>query len=71
MYTLTFLVCNTITGMCYSAASGSVYLDKKTCEMDAVAIIDRNIELQKLGERAKEKAVFVCYNWGEQAWLKD
>lgn len=67
MYTLTFLVCNTITGFCYSAASGSIYLDETTCEMDAVAIIDRHLELQKLGEREPERAVFVCYNWGDKA----
>lgn len=67
MFTLIFAVCNTLSGECYSTTSGVLYKDKTSCEQNALEIIERVKEDQKLGLSPPEEAMYVCYNWGEPA----
>lgn len=67
MFTLTFLVCNTLSWECYAASSGTIHKDKISCEQEALTIIARNEEMQDNGERPPEKAIYVCYDWGQPA----
>lgn len=65
MLTLVFLVCNTLSGECYSATSGVVYKNEASCKQDGLAILDRNNKLQQEGKSPPEKAIYYCINWGE------
>lgn len=67
MLTLVFLVCSTTSNYCYSATSGVTYNNKEECTEGAVAIIDRNYEVQRQEGDLKEIAMFKCISWGEPA----
>lgn len=67
MLTLVFLVCSTTSNYCYSATSGVTYDNKEECTEGAVAIIDRNYEVQRQEGDLKEIAMFKCIPWGEPA----
>lgn len=67
MFTLLFLVCNTVTGECYSAASNTIYRSVNDCTADAIMVMERNYALQAEGKGPPERAIFACYNWGSEA----
>lgn len=67
MFTLIFAVCNTLSGQCYSTTSGIIYKDEVSCQQDALEIVDRVKEDQKLGLAPPEEAIYVCYDWGKEA----
>jgi len=67
MLTLIFLVCSTTSTFCYSATSGVTYNNEEECVESAVAIIDRNYEMQRQEGELKEVAMFKCIAWGEPA----
>lgn len=67
MVTLLFLVCNTMTGLCYPTTSGVIYDTEQECQESAVEIIARVQEEQRQGKAPPEQAVYICYNWGDPA----
>jgi hypothetical protein len=67
MVTLFFLVCNTMSGVCYPTTSGLIYDTDSECQQSALEIIARVQEGQSLGLSPPEQAVYVCYNWGDPA----
>lgn len=67
MITLIFLVCNPVSGTCYSATSQVVYPTEEVCQQDALAILERNYKLQEEGKMPPEQAIYRCINWGDPA----
>jgi hypothetical protein len=67
MITLFFLVCNTLSGECYATTSQVIYKTEQQCQQDALRIIESVKEGQKEGLYPPEKAIYVCYNWGDPA----
>jgi hypothetical protein len=65
MFTLVFLVCNTATGNCYSAAPPTLFQSVDACQQAAAAIIDDNYKRQKAGLADPEQAAYQCVGWGE------
>ena len=67
MFTLVFLVCDFISGQCYSATAGVVYPTERSCEREALAIIERNLKLSEEEKTPPETATYLCINWGQPA----
>lgn len=64
MITLIFLVCNTTTGFCYSATSGTIHETQEACVAEAEAITKRQYALQEEGKAPPELAAYKCVDWG-------
>lgn len=64
MFTLTFLVCYTMTGQCVGVGPQQIFRDTTQCEIFAEALMAENMRKADEGEMAPHVAQYKCVSWG-------